>query len=110
MRFKVLKRPALLATALMFAGHLAIAQQQPAPATPAAQPAPATPVVNEDLKYSNKWRIKVNEGANNDGIARFRVTPLGEASIDVQVGIRKGRSENGVARDRVRARRHRRPA
>ena len=99
MRFKVLKRPALLATALMFAGHLAIAQQQPAPATPAAQPAPATPVVNEDLKYSNKWRIKVNEGANNDGIAKFRVTPLGEASIDVQVGIRKGRSENGVARD-----------
>jgi hypothetical protein len=61
-----------------------------------AQDAPA---VNPDLKYSNKWRIEVKEGANNDGVARFRVTPKGAAPVEVTVNIKDGRSENGVAAD-----------
>jgi len=89
MRVTAFVRPALLAAAIVLVGHVAIAQE----------PSSAAPTVNEALKYSNKWRIKVNEGSNNDGVAIFRVTPLGESSIDVQVGIRKGRSENGVALD-----------
>ena len=47
----------------------------------------------------NKWRIEIKEGANNDGVARFRVTPKGEAAIEVTVTIKDGRSENGVASD-----------
>jgi hypothetical protein len=83
-------RPALLAAIAIFAGQSAIAQE------PATAPVPAA---TPDLKYSNKWRIEVDEGANNDGIARFRITPKGEAAIEVTVNIRDGRSENGVARD-----------
>ncbi len=78
----VLFRPVLLATAGLFA----------------AQGAPAQETVPA-VKYSNKWRIEVKEGANNDGVARFRVTPKGEAAIGVTVNIKDGRSENGVARD-----------
>jgi len=91
-------RSVLLLAAALLAGPVASAQE-PAPATAAAQAAPAPPVVNEALTYSNKWRLKVNEGSNNDGIAKFRVTPKGEAATDITVEIRKGRSENGVASD-----------
>jgi hypothetical protein len=52
-----------------------------------------------DLKYSNKWRIEVKEGANNDGVLRFRVTPKGESPVEVTVQVKDGRSENGVAQD-----------
>lgn len=90
MKFGVLIRPALLATIAMFAGQSALAQE------PAAAPAPAPA---PDLKYSNKWRIEVKEGANNDGVVRFEVTPKGEAMIPVTVTIKEGRSENGVASD-----------
>lgn len=79
-------RPALLVAVALFAGQSALAQDTPAAAAP-------------DLKYSNKWRIEVKEGSNNDGVARFLVTPKGEAAIEVTVNIRDGRSENGVARD-----------
>ena len=72
----------------LFLGPAALAQD----AAPAAAAAP-------DLKYSNKWRIEVKEGANNDGVARFRVTPQGEAPVEVNVAIKDGRSENGVASD-----------
>ena len=57
------------------------------------------PAFADDLKLSNKWRIEVKEGANNDGVLRFRVTPQGEAAVDVTVQIKDGRSENGVADD-----------
>jgi len=90
MKFAMLIRPALLAAITIFAGQSALAQE-PA-AAPAAAPAP-------DLKYSNKWRIEVKEGANNDGVARFQVTPKGEAMIEVTVKVKEGRSENGVASD-----------
>jgi hypothetical protein len=72
----------------LLGGPAALAQD----AAPAATAAP-------DLKYSNKWRIEVKEGANNDGVARFRVTPRGEAAIEVTVNVKDGRSENGVAQD-----------
>jgi hypothetical protein len=74
--------------------------QDPAVTTPAAteaasaQAAPAAP-----LKLSNKWRIKVREGANNTGTLLFRVTPDKGTATDVLVNIKKGRSENGVATD-----------
>ncbi len=53
----------------------------------------------EKLSLSNKWRIECSEGANSDGIVQFRVTPEGGAPVDVQIPIKDGRGENGVARD-----------
>ena len=90
MKIAVFIRPALLAVIGIFAGYSVLAQEPTAAQAPAASP---------DLKYSNKWRIEVKEGANNDGVARFRVTPKGEAAVDVTVNIKDGRSENGVASD-----------
>ena len=90
MRFASFLRPALLATIAVFAGQSVLAQE------PAAAPAAAA---SPDLKYSNKWRIEVSEGANNDGVARFRVTPKGGDPVEVTVSIKDGRSENGVAAD-----------
>lgn len=73
----------------------AVRAQEPAPdqAQVQASGAPA------DLKYSNKWRIQVKEGANNDGVLRFRMTPKGEAPVEISVQVKDGRSENGVAQD-----------
>ena len=88
----------LLAAAGLFAAHGALAQEAAPVAVPAAQPE-AAPAAAANLKYSNKWRIEVKEGANNDGVARFRVTPKGEAAIEVTVNVKDGRSENGVASD-----------
>jgi hypothetical protein len=86
-------RPALLALLAVLAGGTVVAQDA-APAAPAV-----APQVDKSLSYSNKWRIEVKEGANNDGVARFRVTPKGEAAIEVTVNVKDGRSENGVASD-----------
>ena len=91
----VFVRPTLVAIGLLFAGQAALAQEA---APPAAAPT-ATPDAAPKLHYSNKWRIEVKEGANNDGIARFQVTPKGEAAIEVTVKVKEGRSENGVAAD-----------
>ena len=84
MKLTVFIKPLLIAAVAIFAGQSAVAQDAAA----------AT-----DLKYSNKWRIEVKEGANNDGVARFRVTPKGEAAVEVTVNVKDGRSENGVASD-----------
>jgi hypothetical protein len=77
--------------------------QEPAATTPAATEATeatATPATLEaPLKLSNKWRIKVREGANNTGTLQFRVTPDKGTATDIVVNIEKGRSENGVATD-----------
>jgi hypothetical protein len=52
-----------------------------------------------DLKLSNKWRIECSESAKSDGVIRFQLTPKdGEPQL-VEVPIKDGRSENGVARD-----------
>ncbi len=90
MKLGVFVRPALLAAIAIFTGQSVLAQE------PTAAPAPAA---SPDLKYSNKWRIEVKEGANNDGVARFRVTPKGGDPVEVTVSIKDGRSENGVAAD-----------
>jgi len=84
MKIGVLVKPLLLTAVAIFASQSAVAQDA---------------AVAPDLKYSNKWRIEVKEGANNDGVARFRVTPKGEAAVEVTVNVKDGRSENGVARD-----------
>jgi hypothetical protein len=62
-----------------------------------AAPAAAAPAAG--LSYSNKWRLEVSEGANNDGVMRFRVTPQGGAAIDIPVSLEDGRGEDGCARD-----------
>jgi len=82
-----------LATIIACAGvALAAGAQEPATA-----PAAATPAAG--LSYSNKWRLEVSEGANNDGVLRFRVTPQGGAAIDIPVSLKDGRGEDGCGRD-----------
>ena len=94
MNFVRLTRSALLALLAIVAAPMTMAQDAvPAAATDAAQAAAP------NLKYSNKWRIEVKEGANNDGVARFRVTPKDGTPVEVTVTIKDGRSENGVASD-----------
>jgi hypothetical protein len=53
----------------------------------------------DDLRYSNKWRIEIKEGANNDGVLRFQLTPKGGVATEIVVTLKDGRSENGVATD-----------
>ena len=75
------------------AGLPAHAQDAAIQATgPAAAPA-------HELHYSNRWRLEVSEGANNDGDMRFRLTPKDGAPVDVPVHLKKGRGEDGCARD-----------
>lgn len=46
---------------------------------------------------SNKWRIKFNHSADNDGAIVFRIAPIGAEPIDVETKIAKGTTENEVA-------------
>ncbi len=78
---------------------IALAAATAAPAWTATPEAPAAAAPAADLAYSNKWRLQVSEGANNDGVMRFRVTPQGGAAIDIPVSLKHGRGENGCARD-----------
>lgn len=71
-------------------------------AGPFAMPAlaqEAAPAAAPELRYSNKWRLEVSEGANNTGVMNFRVTPEGGAAIEIPVALKKGRGEDGCARD-----------
>ena len=61
-----------------------------------------TPPV-EDLKYTDDYRIAVDDDANSDGEIVFRVTTKDGTSKDVTVSIKKGQSENEVARTIKRA-------
>jgi hypothetical protein len=70
----------------------------PATAQEAAAPV-AAPAAASELRYSNKWRLQVSEGANNDGVMRFRLTPKGGTPIDLPVALKDGRGEDGCARD-----------
>jgi hypothetical protein len=56
-------------------------------------------MVPVELTYSNKWRLEVSEGANNDGDLLFRVTPKDGTPVDVRVHLKDGRGEDGCARD-----------
>lgn len=72
----------------------------PTPATaPAAEAAPAAAAPAARLNLSNKWRLEVSEGANNDGTMLFRFTPDKGTPQDVLVTLKKGRGEDGCARD-----------
>jgi hypothetical protein len=82
---------ALSAVAVALAG-IVLAAPGAGAQEPAAAPAP-------ELRYSNKWRLEVSEGANNDGVMRFRVTPKGGSAIDIPVSLKDGRGEDGCARD-----------
>lgn len=86
-------RLAVIVTAAAVAWAAPAAAQAPATTT-ASQAAPA-----HELRLSNKWRIEVSEGANNDGTILFSVTPKDGAPVDVSVAIKDGRGEDGVARD-----------
>jgi hypothetical protein len=98
MNFRTLGQLAL-AAGLALCSVSAFAQD-PAVTTPAAtEAAPAQASPAAPLKLSNKWRIKVREGANNTGTLLFRVTPDKGTATDIVVNIDKGRSENGVATD-----------
>ena len=89
------KSTLLIALALM-AGLPATAATAQEAAAPAAQPA-AAPA--PELHYSNKWRLEVSEGANNDGVIRFRFTPKGGTAFEIPVNLKDGRGEDGCARD-----------
>ena len=83
---------ALAATAVAAIGFVwipAIAQEATAPVVAAAP----------ELRYSNKWRLEVSEGANNDGVMHFRITPQGGTPIDIPVRLKEGRGEDGCSRD-----------
>jgi len=89
-----------LAACLALGSMTTLAQDAVAPAeAPVAEAAALAPAAEAKLKLSNKWRIEVSEGANNDGTMLFRLTPEGGAPQDVVVSLKKGRGENGVARD-----------
>jgi hypothetical protein len=87
--------PNCLVIALACAG--VIATVSPAVAEETASSEVATTAV--DLSYSNRWRLEVSEGANNDGVMHFRVTPKDGAPIDINVPLKDGRGEDGCARD-----------
>jgi len=46
----------------------------------------------------NKWRIQCSEGAKSDGEIVFLVTPEHGEAIEVRVPIKRGTSENHVAK------------
>jgi len=48
---------------------------------------------------SNKWRIEMSGQALTTGEIHFRVTPRQGEAVDVNVGVKSGRSENNVAKD-----------
>ena len=90
-------RLAVIVTAAAVAWAAAAAAQ--APTRAAATEAATQAAPGHELRLSNKWRIEVSEGANNDGTILFRVTPKDGAPVDVSVAIKDGRGEDGVARD-----------
>ena len=47
---------------------------------------------------SNKWRIKVDGGANSDGEMIFHVTPEDGETIVIRVTVKDGTGENRVAK------------
>ena len=57
---------------------------------------PALPGAAADT--SNKWRIKVDGGANSDGEMIFHVTPKDAETIVVRINIADGTGENRVAK------------
>jgi len=90
-----MKSPRLIILALAFA--VVVAPLTSARSQSAA--AGASEAAGHALKFENKWRIEVSEGANSDGVLLFRVTTHEGKATDVPVSIKNGRGENNVASD-----------
>ena len=87
-------------TALLIAS-VALAQA-PATETPTDAPASAAAAAAapaKDLRYTDDYRISVDEDAQSDGEIVFGLTPKGGTTQEVKVAIKKGTSENNVARE-----------
>jgi len=88
-RIRRLPLGALLAASLV----AACGTVPPTPEQAAAMPSrPA-----DELRYSNKWRIEVSEGANSDGEFVFRLTPKDGTAQVITVAVEDGTRENRVA-------------
>jgi len=91
-------RIGLAATSLLIT-HVALAQAPetgtPADASPQAATTPAAPAGK--LRYTDDYRIAVDEDAESDGEIVFGLTPKGGTTQDIKVAITKGTSENNVA-------------
>jgi len=92
-----MRNPTFLAAgaALLLSSLTGCGTTPPAPEQAAAA---ATARDAGDLRYSNKWRIEVSEGANSDGEFVFHVTPKGGQTQVVTVQVDDGESEDHVAR------------
>jgi hypothetical protein len=88
----VLAGTALLASAVALAEAPASAT---VPATATATQTEAAPA--KTLRYTDDYRISVNHDADSDGEIVFAVTPKGGTTMQVNVLISKGTSENNVA-------------
>lgn len=64
---------------------------------PASVAAAAQDTAPPDL--SNQWRIQVSESATSDGELHFLISPEGGTPLEVAVAIKRGRGENGIAKD-----------
>jgi len=94
-------RIGLAATALLITS-VALAQAQapatagtPADASATAEATDAAPAGK--LRYTDDYRISVDEDAESDGEIVFGLTPDGGTTQEVKVAITKGTSENNVA-------------
>lgn len=47
---------------------------------------------------SNKWRVEFSGGAESDGAIALKITPKGGEPIEASIEIKKGASENHVAK------------
>ena len=50
---------------------------------------------------SNKWRLQFSGNAESNGTIVMHITPKGGETIETRTDIKKGRSENHVAKDVV---------
>jgi hypothetical protein len=85
-------------TALLFVSFATA--QAPATETPTDAPASAAASAAapaKDLRYTDDYRISVDEDAESDGEIVFSLTPKGGTTQDVKVAIKKGTNENSVA-------------
>ena len=55
-------------------------------------------VVTAQAEPSNKWRIKLNHRAGNDGTIVLRVAPIDGTPIDVETKVPASTSENHIAK------------
>jgi hypothetical protein len=88
-----------LATTALLITSIATAQAQAtgAPADAAATPAATATAPAKNLRYTDDYRISVDEDAESDGEIVFGLTPKGGTTQEVKVAIKKGTGENNVA-------------